>query len=333
MNNRTAFLLTSVFLCLSLLPLSCRTRNNSSAPREASSGYEEVVASSNLSLLLLTEQSKKACDSYFTAVDELKKKTKEDISIVKLKNNIKRDDILLCGRYMFFYGGKPAAQVMPGSYLEQAFAVWKDRFGAGFSELGLIPNPDDPGFPIGIAPAQSKHKLVNLANMNNGRTITCAFCHVGRLPDGRYSVGMPNETLDFGRFNMISSYPMWALSQSKNSEKDWPSGVIKFYEEIDRDWKNAAANGLVVDGKKVAAFPDLTFIPPAIPVAHSIFSLLNVPRLTKAEIAANLGGKRGAGNVFYIVMGTEETVNITVPTLWGIEREKTNPYGTLGSAF
>lgn len=63
-------------------------------------------------------------------------------------------------------------------------------FGNQFESFGFIANPDGDlpyGFSRGLEDPSRVHE-------------TCVLCHVGRLPDGRLWLGLPNGELDFARF-------------------------------------------------------------------------------------------------------------------------------------
>jgi hypothetical protein len=67
-------------------------------------------------------------------------------------------------------------------------------YGKGFSKFGLIPDPaSTKGMPLGLAPTTGKVGTVSTL------AFTCASCHFGKLPDGRYAVGYGNLQFDYGR--------------------------------------------------------------------------------------------------------------------------------------
>ncbi len=102
-----------------------------------------------------------------------------------------RRKLLLCGKYMFFYEafgtvGVPAVIV---DFLGQEVT---DIVGPGWSNYGMILDPNSAeGRPLGLAPGAPLGQSASLA-------FTCASCHFGRLPDGRYAVGAPNHDYDYG---------------------------------------------------------------------------------------------------------------------------------------
>jgi hypothetical protein len=62
--------------------------------------------------------------------------------------------------------------------------------------------------------------------------MSCPACHLGQLPDGRYSAGLPNDQLDLGRFNQLVVYPLWLAGHGKNDPFPWDPQLDSEY----RDW-------------------------------------------------------------------------------------------------
>jgi hypothetical protein len=99
---------------------------------------------------------------------------------------------LRCGKYQFFYesfgtGGVP--EVLVQFVLEN----FPNQVGPAFSKQGMIPDPTSAdGLPLGLAPG------TEFAGQR-ALSYTCASCHVGQLPDGRYSVGAPNLDYEYGK--------------------------------------------------------------------------------------------------------------------------------------
>ena len=102
-----------------------------------------------------------------------------------------REKELRCGKSMFFYETFGTAGV-PTALTDFMLHGFPDQVGPGFSELGLIQDPTSAkGYPLG------------LSDQGNGVAFTCASCHFGQLPDGRYSVGAPNHSYEYGRHNLV----------------------------------------------------------------------------------------------------------------------------------
>jgi len=107
---------------------------------------------------------------------------------------------LRCGKWMFFYESFGTVGI-PSHLLEVLQHWFEPYFGAGLEQMGFIPSPfDGEGSPIGLV--ESTQRMGSMKT----HAFTCASCHFGQLPDGRYAVGYPNHQLDYGRFfaSMIS---------------------------------------------------------------------------------------------------------------------------------
>ena len=103
-----------------------------------------------------------------------------------------RKTLLLCGKWQFFYEAWGTAG-MPASLVTFEAKNFPAELGAGFSKLGMIPDPTSTDMlPLGLAPTKPTGTIQNLA-------FTCASCHFGKLSDGRYAVGAPNHGYDYGR--------------------------------------------------------------------------------------------------------------------------------------
>ncbi|MBL8952084.1 MAG: hypothetical protein JNK82_14970 [Myxococcaceae bacterium] len=96
---------------------------------------------------------------------------------------------LRCGKQLFFHEtfgttGIPTSLLV---FLQEHYAGY---YGRGFSSLGLVADPaSGEGLPVGLAPSRG-----------DTQAFTCAACHFGRLPDGRYAVGFGNTRFEYGAF-------------------------------------------------------------------------------------------------------------------------------------
>lgn len=99
---------------------------------------------------------------------------------------------LLCGKAMFFYEDFEGAGV-PTAVFDFLGDNFPNQVGRGHHHFGLVEDPYHPsGRPLGFPPA--------LPMPGGAQTVAfgCAACHFGKLPDGRYAVGMPNLDYDYG---------------------------------------------------------------------------------------------------------------------------------------
>lgn len=147
----------------------------------------------------------------------------------KYRNGAKdRKTKLLCGKWMYFYesfgtAGAPAPIV---KFLAKNFP---DELGLGFSKLGMIPDPSSADhIPLGMAPTTP------ISNNVDALAYTCASCHFGRLPDGRYAVGAPNHDYDYaGQILAIAIAPALGMGTGSASAHD-PAAVAKVQPVLDK---------------------------------------------------------------------------------------------------
>jgi hypothetical protein len=131
-----------------------------------------------------------SCDAYWASVD-----TGTASRVMELR----------CGKEMFFYEGFDTLGV-PTPLVDYLIQNYPDEVGPGFSALGMIPDPTSPQqYPLGLA--AGRHITPELETL----AFTCASCHFGQLPDGRYSVGAPNHDYEYGRMNVaLATFPFAA---------------------------------------------------------------------------------------------------------------------------
>ncbi|GEM_PF-731497 len=98
---------------------------------------------------------------------------------------------LLCGKARFF--GEPmGTDGIPQPLLDWVGRNFPDFAGEGFTEFGLVRDPyaDVPrALGFGVSGRFGNADALGM---------TCASCHFGRMPDGRYAVGYPNHRYDYG---------------------------------------------------------------------------------------------------------------------------------------
>ena len=122
---------------------------------------------------------------------------------------------LRCGKWMFFY--ESFGTVGIPSHLLEFFQHWyQPYFGSSFSSMGFVPNPNsNDSIPIGLAESTQRMGSIKI------HAFTCASCHFGQMPDGRYAVGYPNHQLDYGRF-FASMVALMKLSINRNEDSIHP---------------------------------------------------------------------------------------------------------------
>lgn len=138
-----------------------------------------------------------------------------------------RKTLLLCGKWQFFYEAWGTAG-MPAALVTFEAKNFPAELGVGFTKLGMILDPTSADMlPLGLAPTKPSGTIQELA-------FTCASCHFGKLSDGRYAVGAPNHSYDYGR--MILSLvvaPTVGLGLSQASAHD-PTAIAKVQPMLDR---------------------------------------------------------------------------------------------------
>ncbi len=133
---------------------------------------------------------------------------------------------LLCGKSMFFYETF-GSMGTPAALTDLLLESFRDEVGPAFSTYGLTPDPfSDKGYPLGMVAGE------------HGVAFSCASCHFGRLPDGRYAVGAANHQLDYGGLNLaIAIMPLAVMSDLTGAElhPDALAEVQPLLDHLDSD--------------------------------------------------------------------------------------------------
>jgi hypothetical protein len=134
---------------------------------------------------------------------------------------------LMCGKSMFFYedfdtGGVPAPLV---DFATQNFP---NEIGAGFERLGMVPDPySTESRPLGLSPGPPLGSVESLV-------YTCAACHFGQLPDGRYAVGAANHRFEYGKQILAIAVMPQTVSPSFDPAEHHPAALAKVQPMVDR---------------------------------------------------------------------------------------------------
>lgn len=145
-----------------------------------------------------------------------------------------RQKKLLCGKYMFFYEGFGTIGV-PAAIFDFMVENFTAEIGPGFSNYGLIADPFSPqNRPLGVGEGAPLGDVDTLA-------FTCASCHFGQLPDGRYSVGAPNHEYEYGDQILALFLPAMSVSPSFDESEHHPDAIATVRPLMD---KLAADRGL-----------------------------------------------------------------------------------------
>ncbi len=134
---------------------------------------------------------------------------------------------LKCGKAMFFYEDFDGAGV-PTAIFDWIPNNLPQHVGPAWTRLGLIRDPDSPqnrplGFPVGL-PMPGGAETVAYG---------CAACHFGRLPDGRYAVGMPNLEYDYGGHMLTVGLAAQAVAPGFSREDHHPDAVAAVEPVLD----------------------------------------------------------------------------------------------------
>lgn len=176
------------------------------------SAFSSVTHDIDQTLTSVIERDKlhKACRSYFKAPTP--------------QNEI------LCGKSIFFNLETRTDLGIPNQMLGQL----KKSFPKEFNKVGFLRDPHNKNEELGLVKVKPLHpeKLKDLLSLNNIRQISCAACHVGQMPDGRWSVGYPNYQLNIGQLNTLFSFPLWLADSRKHDSTRWLPKLTQKYEQM-----------------------------------------------------------------------------------------------------
>ncbi|MET0595345.1 MAG: hypothetical protein ABW133_21790 [Polyangiaceae bacterium] len=136
---------------------------------------------------------------------------------------------LLCGKYMYFYEGF-GTMGLPKPLMTWLMNSFPNEVGAGFEKLGLFTDPTSPDkLPLGFYVG----KPFSTTNVET-EAFTCASCHFGKLPDGRFAVGAPNYAFQYGATNLMTALlPTMALPGADAAAHD-PAALAVSQPLLDR---------------------------------------------------------------------------------------------------
>jgi hypothetical protein len=124
--------------------------------------------------------SKSDCDRYF-------------------RGRTDRETTLRCGKWMYFYDHIEVPG-LPAGFVDLLRRHAPSTFGRSLEQLGLFRDPySADGLPVGMVSGPSMALGVPTY------TTTCGSCHLGKMSDGRYVVGSPNQDFEFGKLTLITA--------------------------------------------------------------------------------------------------------------------------------
>lgn len=193
-----------------------------------------VDIASDVKSVLEPDKLAKACGRHFARLD-----ADDKLPAASQRNAEHVSDMLRCGKWMFFSANFESKMAIPENMIKAVPEIFPEEAGPAFSKTGLIENPYDPGFPVGFVRLEKSPWGLLAPATGPARGITCASCHFGKLPDGRYAAGMPNQDLDFGKVNALLVYSAWRADKNKNDPKIWPEDLRLYYAKMDQKLKKS----------------------------------------------------------------------------------------------
>jgi mono/diheme cytochrome c family protein len=224
------------------LGLAFSTQARAAADAETSRQLVEFARSLNATVdiahdvksVLEPDRLKKACERHFARLD-----ANDKLPAASQRNAEHVGDMLRCGKWMFFSANFESKMAIPENMIKAIPELFPEEAGPAFSRTGLIENPYDRGFPVGFVRLEKSPWGLLSPATGPARGITCATCHFGKLPDGRYAAGMPNQELDFGKVNALIVYSAWRADKNQKDPKAWPKDLRNFYAQLDKKLKKS----------------------------------------------------------------------------------------------
>lgn len=146
-----------------------------------------------------------------------------------------REKRLRCGKAMFFYEGFDTVGV-PAPIFDFFGQEFEEELGLGFSAYGVIPDPySDINRPLGFVPgAPLRTSMLGIERDVETVAFTCASCHFGQLPDGRYAVGAPNHNYEYGNHILALLLAPSSAGLGFREEDHHPDAIEKIRPVLDR---------------------------------------------------------------------------------------------------
>ncbi|HET6417548.1 MAG TPA: hypothetical protein VFG22_14720 [Polyangiales bacterium] len=204
---------------------------------------------------------------------------------------------LLCGKEMFFYEGFDTVGV-PTVLLETNMALFPDLIGAGATGVGMIEDPTSAdGLPLGFGPGK------DFAEGVPSLAFTCASCHFGQLPDGRYVMGAPNHDFEYGELNLAIAVLPTATILQQDLDPAAEAKLAPYFQAIEDD--PSIVDGLIAS------------------LAPLIGAGASIPEFSAETQAAYAGWKSGTMDFVITPLPLDDEVHTVskIMSLWGIADE------------
>jgi len=137
---------------------------------------------------------------------------------------------LMCGKWMFFYEGF-STQGIPKKLVDWMGRNFPDELGPGFNKLGLVFDPylSTPEQPLYLGLGEGAE-----LNFSATSALTCASCHFGQMPDGRYAVGYPNLEYEYGTHILSMFLGAMSIVPGFNEAEHHPDAIALVRPVLDR---------------------------------------------------------------------------------------------------
>lgn len=227
---------------------------------------------------------------------------------------------VLCGKDTFINLGMKTNIGVPVALLKALEQY--EGFGPRMSELGLL---DDKSWskerwPFGFVKAKHAKPLAfKRITTNKVVGISCAACHAGQLPDGRFSIGMTNESFKYGDFNQYTLFSIWMIDKRKYDETRWLPELIKKYSEMKSKNKGFFLKMITASEK----MPINKFM---------LKSIIGEEPPSLATQRSFINSEPGIFNGFAPSLNfKDKELYVSAPGIWGLGSENESHYGTLAA--
>ena len=145
----------------------------------------------------------------------------------------KKEDELLCGKSIFFNLEIATDMGVPQQMLDQI----KNTFPDEFEQIGLYDDPEEKGQKIGLVKVRSLHPMQakDLLSLKGIRQISCAGCHLGKMPDGRWAIGYPNYRFNAGMLNTLFTFSLWLADKRKHDPDVWEPLLVNKFKKMQKE--------------------------------------------------------------------------------------------------
>lgn len=277
-----------------------------------------VDVGAGLKEVLEAEKVRGSCNKHFANLDPTTGRVRDGLQDYAAAQRT----MILCGKELFIWLNVPTKVAVPDVLYKALVLTFPDEAGPSFTKLGFRENPYEPGAPLELPKVDAVKNDWKGNFMGPGRNLACTGCHLGRLPDGRYSIGMPNEQLDLGKFNALMSYPLWLASHQKRDASIWEPSVDAYYR------------GLFNKSKGKVNFPrallDASVLASLFGMQDTLYAFIGQDPLPVTDQRTFLKSKVGTLNPSTPMLSDPENeIYVSAPPIWKMKHVK----GDLGEPY